>query len=211
MSISKLAKQILPADSSNYTAGRARYSAIKEITVHHMAGDMSVERLAELWQNPTRDGSSHYGVNGSDIACYVSEGDIAWTNGNWESNCRAVTIEVANTAGAPDWPIGDESFDSVIRLVADIAKRNNLGVLVVGENLTMHKQYAATACPGPYLEDRFAVIAERANSINADEQLTLQEEFRGLREVVDSLQAKMQELILTIEKIFESHTVGNIW
>ncbi len=193
MSISGLAQKILPADSSNFTANRSRYSDIKEITVHHMAGFMSVEQLAEMWQNPTRDGSSHYGVNGNDIACYVSEGDIAWTNGDWEANCRAVTIEVANSAGEPTWTISDESLETVARLIADIAKRNNLGQLIPLINLTMHKQYSATACPGPYLQGKFEYLAKRANEINMQQEQP-EDELSALTRLLSNLESAVNAI-----------------
>ncbi len=167
MSVSPLSQQLIAAHSGNYTQGRHNYAKISEITVHHTAGALSVEQLGALWQNPARKGSSNYGINGKNIACYVSEGDVAWTNSNWQANCRAVTIEVCNSAGAPQWPVSDESLESTIQLVADIAKRCGLGTLVVGKNLTMHSQYIATACPGPYLQERMQHIADSANAINS--------------------------------------------
>ncbi len=212
MSVSALATKIIPADESNFTAGRSKFSHIMEITLHHMAGNLSVVRCGELWQNPARNGSSHYGVNGGDIACYVTEGDVAWTNGNWDSNCRAVTIEVANSGGAPDWPVSDESIESVIALVADIARRNKLGELVVGKNLTMHKQYAATACPGPYLESKFTEIASRSNEINAqDEQQETSMDMQALKSVMATLQETITQMITIVESLDEAQKKGNIW
>ena len=122
-----------------------------------------------LPQRVGRRGSSHYGVCGDAVGQYVAESDVAWTNGNWASNCRAVTIEVSNSGGAPDWPVSGASLQTLARLVADIARRNGLGELVVGKNLTWHSMYAATACPGPYLKGKLAEIAAQANAINAKE------------------------------------------
>ncbi len=207
--VSPLAQQILPAHISNFTAGRTsgdKTYKVEHITVHHMAGNLSVEQLAELWQNPSRDGSSHYGVNGSDIACYVTEGDIAWTNGNWESNCKAITIEVANCSAEPDWQVSDESLETVARLVADIAKRNNIGHLIPLINLTMHKQYSATACPGPYLQEKFEYLAKRANEINEQEAepndelsilTTLLENLDGSVNAIKNYVAKLEKEYLS--------------
>jgi hypothetical protein len=65
-----------------------------------------------------------------------------------------------------DWPVSDATLSSCIKLVADIAKRNGLGKLVAGKNLTWHSMFAATDCPGPYLLDRIQYIADEANKIN---------------------------------------------
>lgn len=165
MSNSSLAKVKVPAYSGNYTEGRN--SKITEITIHHMAGVLSAKRCGMLFQAVGRKGSSHYGIgNDGAIAQYVDEKDTAWTNGNWESNNRAVTIEVSNSVAGGDWNVSDAALNSLIKLVADIAKRNGLGKLVKGKNLTWHSMYSATACPGKYLLSKMDYIAEKANAIN---------------------------------------------
>lgn len=157
----------IPAYSGNYTKNRAANGGkIEKITIHHMAGNLSVETLGAMWQKAGRSGSSHYGVRHHKIAQYVKEKDIAWTDGNWGSNRRSVTIETANNGGAPRWTVAQDTFDTLCRLVADIARRNRLGTLVPGKNLTWHSQYAATACPGPYLKDNMQRMANAANAIN---------------------------------------------
>ena len=165
---SSLVTTVVPAHTNNFTPNRsANDSPISEICIHHAACNITVATLGALWQNPNRAGSSHYGVNGTQISQYVKESDIAWTNGHWESNKRSVTIETANSSGSPDWLVSDETLNSLIALVADIARRNNLGKLVVGENLTYHSMYSATLCPGPYLKSKLQTIAVEANKINS--------------------------------------------
>ena len=163
---SPLVTRFIPADVHNYTQNRARNGGkISEICIHHAAGNISIDGLGALWQIPTRAGSSHYGVSGTQIGQYVREQDIAWTNGHWESNCRSVTIETSNNSGAPDWTVSDASLNTLIQLVADIAYRNNLRPLVKGVNVTWHQMYAATACPGPYLLSKMQYIVDEANKI----------------------------------------------
>ena len=157
-------KQI-PAYVGNYTKNRARYGKISEITVHHAAGIVSVDALGKLWQTKGRAGSSHYGVSGAQVGQYVSEDDIAWTNSNWTANCRAVTIEVSNSSGAPNWEVSDTSLETLVKLVADIARRNGLFPLVVGKTLTYHSMYTATACPGPYLKSKLQWLCDEANKL----------------------------------------------
>lgn len=164
---SSLVTSVIPAHTNNFTVDRSANGAhISEICIHHAAGNISIKTLGALWQNPNRAGSSHYGVSGTDIGQYVKESDIAWTNGHWPSNKRSVTIETSNSSGAPDWLVSDTTLDTLIRLVADIARRNNLGELVVGKNLTYHSMYANTLCPGPYLLSKLSEIAIKANRIN---------------------------------------------
>ena len=167
MSHSPLATISVPANGNNYTYGRPN-GGITKITVHHMAGVLSAERCGQIFQNPNRHGSSHYGIGlDGEIATYVEEENTAWTDSNWDSNIHSVTIENSNCDTGGDWPVSDATFDSLVKLVADIAKRNGFGTLVAGENLTWHSMYAATSCPGNYLRDRMNEIAEKANAINS--------------------------------------------
>lgn len=164
---SPLVTKFIPADESNYNKNRASEGCrITEITIHHCAGNMTIESLGALWQNPSRNASSHYGVCNNQIGQYVHERDVAWTNSNRDANWRAVTIETSNNGGAPNWPVSDSSLATLKKLVADIAKRNNLGKLVRGKNLTWHQMYSATACPGPYLLSKIDEIVADANAIN---------------------------------------------
>lgn len=162
---SKLAEAIIPAHFGNYTMYREG-NIIKEITIHHMAARWTAERCGQSFQEVGRDGSSHYGIGyNGEIAQYVSEEDTAWTNGNWESNLRSITIECANESAGDPWKVSDATMESLVRLIADIAQRNNLGFLVKGVNLTWHSMFAATVCPGPYLLSKIDEIVEKVNML----------------------------------------------
>ena len=168
MSKSSLTQIVVPAHEGNYTKGRSGRS-IEAITIHHMAGRLTAEQCGKIFQTKGRCGSSHYGVGyeGS-VANYVDEEDTAWTNSNWDSNCKSVTIETSNDVIGGNWHVSDASLNSLIKLVADIAKRNNLGTLVKGKNLTWHSMFANTSCPGPYLLSKIDYIVKEANRINSD-------------------------------------------
>ena len=146
----------------------ARTAKIDKITIHHMAGNLSVESCAQIFQNTSRQASSNYGV-GTDgrIGLYVPENRRAWTSSNRDNDNRAVTIEVANDGGAPDWHVSDKALEATIALCADICRRNGIAKLnFTGDktgNLTMHKWFANTQCPGPYLGGKFSYIAEQVN------------------------------------------------
>lgn len=139
----------------------------KKITIHHMAGNLSIETCANVFCG-TRKASSNYGI-GSDgrIGLYVDEGNRAWTTSSSANDSQAVTIEVANNSGSPNWTVSDKAYASLLNLCEDICRRNDIEAInfTGGKdgNLTMHKWFAATACPGPYLEPRFKNIAEELN------------------------------------------------
>lgn len=156
----------------NYTKLSPNYSKrtvkIDRITIHHMAGNLSVESCGNVFATTSRQASSNYGV-GSDgrVGLYVEEKNRAWTSSNRDNDNRAVTIEVANDSGSPNWHVSDKALQATIDLCVDICKRNGIARLnYTGDksgNLTMHKWYANTLCPGPYLESKFPYIAEEVN------------------------------------------------
>jgi len=168
---SNLVTDIIAAHPDNFARGRNGV-AISEITIHHTAGNITVQSLGAMWRTPGRRVSSTYGVNGGRVGQYLAEADTPFTNSNLAANRRAVTIETANTlsgtrGGEAGWPVSEESFDTLIRLVADIARRNNLTPLVPGRSLTWHSMYSATLCPGPFLMSRIQRIADEANRLSA--------------------------------------------
>lgn len=151
----------------NYSKGRSGRN-IEKITIHHCAGVMSVENIGNLIKSGTRQVSSHYGIgNDGRIGQYVYEENTAWCDGDWNSNCKSVTIETSNCSTGGEWKVGDKALNSLIKLVADIGKRNNLGTLVKGKNVTWHSMYSNTECPGKYLLSKMDYIVEEANKINS--------------------------------------------
>mgnify|MGYP003178852566 CR=1 FL=1 len=180
---SNLTQIVVPADEGNYTKGRSGRS-IEAITIHHMAGRLTAEQCGRIFQAKGRYGSSHYGVgyDGS-IASYVDEDDTAWTNSNWDSNCKSVTIETSDNDNS--WYVNDTTLNALIKLVADIAKRRNLGKLVPGKNLTWHSMFTNTTCPGDYLRSKMQYIADEANKINNPEPIKEKSTEELAREVIE--------------------------
>lgn len=144
-----------------------RKYAIDKITIHHMAGNLSIEACGNLFQ--TKKASSNYGI-GSDgrVGMYVAESDRSWCSSSGENDHRSVTIECANNSGAPNWTVSDKAYAKLIDLCVDICKRNGIPELRwtgdASGNLTIHKFFAATACPGAYLEKRMPDIAREVNA-----------------------------------------------
>lgn len=152
--------------SPNRTSPRKK--PIRKITIHHMAGNLSVEQCGAVFAPTSRKASSNYGV-GTDgrIGMYVEEKDRAWTSSSPDNDNQAVTIEVANNTLGPNWTVSDEAMASLIDLCVDICKRNGIQRLnFTGDktgNLTMHCYFKSTLCPGPYLKSKFPYIASEVN------------------------------------------------
>ena len=145
-----------------------RNHKIDKITIHHTAGVVSVETLGEIFAPSSRQASSNYGI-GSDgrIAMYVEEQNRSWCSSSWDNDQRAITIEVSNCATGGNWPVSDYVLSRLIELCVDICKRNGIERLnFTGDangNLTMHRYFANTSCPGDYLASKFPYIAEEVN------------------------------------------------
>lgn len=162
----------------NYTMLSPNYSTrtmpISKLTPHHAAVvGVDSKRIASIFANKSRGASCNYaiGVKG-DITLVVPEEYRAWTSGTWteegtDNDGIAVTFEIANDGGAPDWHVSDASIESLIKLSVDICQRNNIPrINFTGDangNLTQHNYFQATACPGPYLKSKFPYIADEIN------------------------------------------------
>ena len=134
-----------------------------------MAGNLTVEQCGGVFTPTSRKESSNYGI-GSDgrVGLYVDEANRSWCSANSGNDNRAVTIEVADDEIGGDWHVSDTALAKLIDLCVDICQRNSIDCInYTGDksgNLTMHKWFAATACPGPYLESKFPYIAEQVNA-----------------------------------------------
>ena len=142
---------------------------INKIALHHMAGKMTARSCAEMHYRSSGASANYYIGYDGEICLGVDESRRAWTTGSRECDSYAVTIEASNDSGAPDWHVSDKTYESTIKLIADICKRNGIKrVNFTGDksgNLVMHKWYQNTACPGPYLSGKFEDIANRVNAI----------------------------------------------
>ena len=142
-----------------------RADGIKKITIHHMAEELTLERLGTVFGNRDRQASSNYAVDTDGrVALYVEERDRAWTSSSRENDHQAVTIEVANDEIGGDWHVSDAAYEALIELCVDICRRNGIQKLVyTGDaegNLTIHQFFNEnTECPRPYLKGKMPEIA----------------------------------------------------
>lgn len=140
------------------------------VFVHIMCGKLTA---VQCGTNVFKKGkvSSNYGIGYKGDYCqYVEESKGAFAQGSKYWNKRGISIELANTTnGSKGWKVSDETLESCIELVADIFKRNELGLVnyngTTKGNLLMHKWVANTSCPGLYLGNKFQYIADESNKI----------------------------------------------
>lgn len=142
-----------------------REEKITKITIHHMGADLTLDALGASFGRRDREASANYGIDSSgNIGLYVEEVNRSWASSSPENDHAAVTIEVANEETGGNWRVSDQAYEALIALCTDICRRNGIEALVyTGDtrgNLTIHKMFADTECPGPYLESRMEEIAE---------------------------------------------------
>lgn len=171
MASSPLVTQWIGCNGSNYNAGRGGYN-VNGIVIHH-AVCLNIGSMDAVFQRYGYGGSAHYGVWGNTIHQYVDENDTAWHCSNYWGNQNTIGIECVNSALGGDYPVADDTLETLCQLVADIARRYNLGTLYINPSedcpkVSGHRDWygASTACPGDYLYARLQYICDRANQIN---------------------------------------------
>lgn len=152
-----------------------RNHAIDTITIHCIVGQWTAKQGCDYFAATDRECSANYvvGKDGS-IGLSVEEKDRSWCSSNAQNDHRAITIEVASDTTHP-YAVTAEAYAALLDLVTDICQRNGIEKLVWstnktdrvnhanGCNMTIHRDYAAKACPGDYLYERHGAIAEEVN------------------------------------------------
>lgn len=153
-----------------------RNHKIDTITIHCVVGGKTTaKQTVDYFKTSDRQVSSNYviGYDGS-IGLSVPEADRAWTSSNATNDHRAITIETASDT-KPPYAVTDKAYAALIELVTDICKRNGIKKLVWsnnksdrinhknGCNMTVHRDFASTDCPGEYLMNNMPAIAETVN------------------------------------------------
>lgn len=215
MSNSPLITYTQLAPASNTWGNRT--AKITKITPHHAAGVLSVESLCNIFSNPSRGASANYCIgNDGRIGLVVEESNTAGTSSNYENDNQAITIEVSNCENGGQWRVSDAAYNALIDLCVDICKRNGISQLnFTGDangNLTAHRMFAPTDCPGDYLYSKFPEIAQKVNErLQEDAPMTQEEKqaFNTLQSQVQSLIKENTELKNKYNELFEQ--VGVKW
>lgn len=128
--------------------------------VHHSAGT-TLDMVPAFLANST---SAHYGVKNSHVRQFVADSQGAWAAGDAWANTNLLHIECVNSAGAPDWPVAEETVNTLVVFLANKCREHHIGQLTVGQNLFGHRDFYNTFCPG-VLYDRLDEIANRVNTL----------------------------------------------
>ena len=157
--------------------GGQRTHKIDVITPHVIVGQWTAKQGCDYFATTDRIASCNYvvGKDGS-IGLCVEEKNRSFCSSNSTNDNRAVTIEIASDTKHP-YAITDAAYTALIKLCADICKRNDIKELKWstnksdrinhkdGCNITVHRDFANKACPGDYVYNRLGEIAKEVNVI----------------------------------------------
>lgn len=155
-----------------------RNHKIDRLTIHCFVGQVTAEQGLAVFAKKSKKASCNYvvGCDGSVGLC-VPEGDRSWCSSSAANDNRAITIEVASDTKHP-YAVTDKAMDALLDLIEDICRRNGKRRLLwFGDRtaslkyepaddemvMTVHRWFAAKACPGQYLLDRHPEIATEIN------------------------------------------------
>lgn len=174
MSFSKLTTVFIPSPNRN----EQRTEKVIYFTPHCMVGQMTAKRCGELFFKSSYQASSNYGIGANgEIAGYVDEEDRSWCSSSaWNDN-RAITVECASDTKHP-YAMNQKVWDSLVNLAVDICqrygkrrmlwfndKRTTLNYIPKSDEMviTVHRWFAAKACPGDWLYSRLGKFANEVN------------------------------------------------
>lgn len=191
-----------------------RNHAIDTITIHCVVGQLSVESLGAGFAMTARNASSNYGI-GYDgrIGMYVEEKDRSWCSSDRSNDNRAITIEVASDNSYP-YAVNEAAYKSLINLLVDVCQRNGIKKLlwqndksligqVSKQNMTVHRWFANTECPGEYLYSRYAQIASEVNArLDSGKKIELseKEDTTNYTKITGASKATSEQMIAYIKK-----------
>ena len=163
--------------SPNHSGQRTH--AIDRISPHCVVGQCSIEGLGGLFANAAYQASSNYGIDKDGrIGMFVEEKNRSWCTASKANDQRAVTIECASDTYHP-YAMTDAVYQSLIKLCTDICRRNGKTKLIwFGDKdksmnyspaademiITVHRWFAAKACPGDWLYNRLGDLAQKVTA-----------------------------------------------
>lgn len=151
-----------------------RKGKITYIIPHCVVGQLSADRLGDVFLPTSRKASSNYGIGkDGEVGLYVDECNRSWCSST-DLDEFAVTIECASDLKEP-YAMNDKVYNTLIDLCVDICKRNNKKKLIwINDKnkalaytckddeilLLVHRWFANKSCPGTFLFNRLGNLAE---------------------------------------------------
>lgn len=124
------------------------------IIPHHMAGNLTPEQFYAIMASSRQMSATVSVHTDGTVYAWVPEEMRPWTTGSYEADQDALTLEIANDEIGGDWHISDKAYNTAVEICAEWCKRYGIDPYwrpgAMG-TIQEHKQWAQTACLGPYL------------------------------------------------------------
>ncbi|WP_125703673.1 N-acetylmuramoyl-L-alanine amidase [Lacticaseibacillus daqingensis] len=130
-----------PANSATYPRHK-----IDRIVIHHNSGTNYKGALDTWLVGGPANTSAHYEITPTMIIGCVEEERSAWHAGNKLMNQRSIGLEHVNSAGAPGWPVAEETLKNSAKLCADLCDRYDIPIDAT--HIVPHNSVVPTDCPG---------------------------------------------------------------
>jgi len=165
-----------------------RTGPVRRLTPHCVAGNCTVETTLGIAAFQAGGGASTNYAIGSDgrIGLGVEETNRPWTTSSSVNDHEAITFEIANNGGSPDWTMSDAAINAWLNLAVETAqfygfkkvsyheKPDSITIANVetwiktwakdGEMIiTLHCWYKNKTCPGPYFMRQIPWLVSEIN------------------------------------------------
>jgi hypothetical protein len=154
----------------NGFGGSRNGQSINGVVIHHVAGTNGLSYVAN---KNTRNSHPTYHIAKSGAVTGIVHPDRRPYSTGGQPDPSAVTFEIDNSSVGGDWPVTAESVEALIDVIIYHASqspragkgfaRNNPSVKQAEFFIAWHKQYSATACPGPFLMSQLDYIVSECN------------------------------------------------
>ena len=185
--------------------GIPRNRTIRRLSPHCVAGNLSVESTLKLAAfQAGGSASTNYAIDSTGRSGLgVEETNRAWTTSSAANDNEAITFEIANNGGAPDWRMSDAAINTFLDQAVEtckyygyksVAYQEKPSNVTIGTDateawiktwapdssmiITLHNWYKNKACPGPYFMRQLPWLVREMNKRLQDPNWT-PEKFIG--------------------------------
>lgn len=170
--------------------GVPRTKPLRRLSPHCVAGNLSVESILGLPAfHDGKTASAGYAI-GSDgrKGLGVEETNRPWTTSSSTNDNEAITFEIANNGGAPDWRMSDAAINAFLDMAVEICQfygykkvnyQSKPSTVARGTAateawiktwaksdemiITLHTWYVNRSCPGPYFSRQLPWLVKEMN------------------------------------------------
>lgn len=122
----------------------------RSVTFHHNGGRLSLQGCLDVWTY--REASAHFQSDGDgNLGQYVRVNEYAWAAGNTQGNIESIHIEMADETLAPEWRVGEATWQSAARLAGWLFARV-IGAAPTRDTVHVHHDWKSTECAGPFID-----------------------------------------------------------